>query len=173
MFDDDEMFNPRRAGGVLTPPSGFSQISKKGSTERHRFWHTYLYIASAHIVKISDRGHSTSGHQITPSDLTSEKVRMLVIATANDRSLRNFQILISVAVSMKCVSRNFGVGNLRSGQFYDLSIASQREKNEGRLLWTKTIRNTLKHRTKGSLDTLSQYIATSNPSSCRQGHFRS
>ena len=32
---------------------------------------------------------------------------------------------------------------------------------------------TLKHRVTGRLDTLSRNIATSDPSSCRQGHFRS
>ena len=34
---------------------------------------TCSYIFPAHFVKISDPGHSRSGHQVTSSDLTSEK----------------------------------------------------------------------------------------------------
>ena len=37
----------------------------------------------------------------------------------------------------------------------------------------KNIKNTLKHRVKGKLDTLSRNIAADDPSSCHQGHFRS
>ena len=50
-------------------------------TEKSNFCHTYAYIFSAHVLKISDRGHSRLGHQGTSStNLTSEKVQMLVIA---------------------------------------------------------------------------------------------
>ena len=58
---------------------------KNGDTERRRFWHTCLYIFSTHVVKSSDPGRSRSGHQVTSSNLTSENVWMLVIATLNDR----------------------------------------------------------------------------------------
>ena len=65
---------PRRAGGCLNTSSGFSQMSQK---QRRRappsFGHLLIHF-SAHIVKISDPGHSRSGHKITSSDLTSEKV---------------------------------------------------------------------------------------------------
>ena len=65
-------------GDVWTSHSGLSQIS--------RFWLACSYTFSAHFVKISDPGHWRSGHQVTSSDLTSEKVWMFVIATPNDRS---------------------------------------------------------------------------------------
>ena len=57
-------------------------------------------------------------------------------------------------------SRNF---DIRSGQYCDLSIVRQWEKNEKRLFWTKTIRNTLKHRVTGRVDTLGRNISTSDP----------
>ena len=66
-------------GGCYDTPSGF--------------WHTCPYIFSAHFVKISD-----PGHQVTSSDITSQKVLMLVIATLTDRSHWNFQRLTSVTV---------------------------------------------------------------------------
>ena len=47
------------------------------------------------------------------------------------------------------------------------------EKIEMRLFWAKTLRNALKHLVTGRLDTLNRNIATSDPSSCRQGHVRS
>ena len=55
------------------------------------------------------------------SDLISEKVRILVIATATDRSHRNFQRLIWVTVCIKCISRNFDINDLRSSEFGTLS----------------------------------------------------
>ena len=118
-------FNPRRAWGVFGHPSGF--------------WHTCSYILFAHI---SDLGHSRSGHQFTSSGLTSEKVWMLVIATPIGRSPRNFQRLISVTVSRKCIARNFDIDDLRSGQVCDLFIMLVGEKWKTPLL-EKTIRNSL------------------------------
>ena len=99
---------------------------------------------------------------------------MFVVASPNDRSPWNFQRLISVLqVSIKCTSRNFDIRNLRSGQFYDLSIISQWEKNARRLFWKKIVRSTVKHRVTSRIHTLSRNIVTSDPSSCRRGHFRS
>ena len=60
-------FNPRCAWGA--PLHVFREYLKSG-----RFLHACSYIFSAHVVKISDSGHSRSGHQVTSSDLTSEKV---------------------------------------------------------------------------------------------------
>ena len=57
----------------------------------------------------------------------------------------------------------------RSGQFCDLSIISQWKKIER----MKIIRNTLKHRLTGRIDTTNRNIAASDSSSCRQGHLRS
>ena len=48
-------YSPRRAGGMDTP-SGF--------------WHTFLYLFSANVVKISDPAHWKSGQQATSSDFT-------------------------------------------------------------------------------------------------------
>ena len=98
---------------------------------------------------------------------------MFLNATPTERFSWNFQRLLQTRVSIKCISQNFNIGDLRSGQFCDLSIISQWEKNERRLFWTKTIQNTLKHRLRGRIDTLSRNITTHDPSSCHQGHFRS
>ena len=68
------------------------------------------------------------------SDVTSEKVLVLFIATPNNTSSKNFQRLILVIVSMKCISRNFDIGALKLGQFCDLSIISQLKKIESHLL---------------------------------------
>ena len=141
--------------------------------ERRHFQHTYSYVFSAHFRKISDQGNSMSGHQVMSSDLTSEKGWMLVIATPTDWSPWNFQRLISLIASIKQLSQNLDIGDPRSGQFCDLSIISQCEKNERHLFWTKTIWNTLEHRVTVIIDNLNHNIATSYPSSCRRGHFRS
>ena len=67
---------------------------------------------------------------------------------------------ILVPVSIKCISRNFDICGPRSGHFCDIFIISQWKKDERRLFWKKTIRNTLKHRVTGRLDNLSRNIAT-------------
>ena len=98
---------------------------------------------------------------------------MLVIASTNDRSPWHFQRLISVTASIKYMSGNFdiGDGDPRSGHFATSPLyIGQWEKIERRLFWTKTIRNTLKHRVTGGLYTLNRNIAISDPSTCRQGH---
>ena len=82
-----------------------------------------------------------------------------VVATPNARSPWNFQRLISVTVSINCISQNFHIGDSRSGKFCNLYIISKWEKIERRLFWTKTIRNALKHWITGRLDTLSRNIA--------------
>ena len=106
----------RDVPGVFEPLSFFSQISAV-------FWHTYLYLFSAHVVKISDESHSRPGHQVTQSDVTSGKVGMFVIATPTDWSSWNLQRLISVTVSINCIPRHFDNGDPRSGQFCDLSLS--------------------------------------------------
>ena len=159
---------------VATAFSRFLLIIQRShvGAERRPFCHTYPYAISAH-VKISEPDHWRSGHQVASSALTSEKVCMLVIATPNDWSPWNLQRLISLTVSIKCLSGSFDVGDPRSGQFCDLSIISKWEKIERRLFWTKAIGNTLEHRITVRIDTLSQNIGTSYPYSCRRGHFRS
>ena len=118
-----------------------------------------------------------SHHQVTSSDLTSEKVWMLLITTPTERPPWHFQWFIRVIVSVKFMSRNFYIGDLRSDQFCDLCIISQREKNDRRLIWNETIPNNLKHRDTGKLDTLNRKIATSDTdphvSEVISGHERS
>ena len=58
-------------GRMDPPPMVFREYLKNGGAERRRFWYTLSYINSTHVVKISDQGHSRSGHQVTWSDLTS------------------------------------------------------------------------------------------------------
>ena len=82
---------------------------------------------------------------------------------------------INIRISIyKILSWNFHIGDSRSGQFCDPSIwyKPMGEKWK-RLFWTKSMRNTFKHQVTGRLDTLNQTIATSDPSPCCQGHFRS
>ena len=61
-----QAFNPHRAGGggVLRPPSGFSQISQNGGTQRRCFWHNLSYIVSALVAKILASGNQRLGHQV-------------------------------------------------------------------------------------------------------------
>ena len=68
------------------------------------------------------------------------------------------------------ISVTLGQANLSTSPLLGIS---QWEKIERRLFWTKTIRNTLKHRFTGRLDTMNPNIATSDSSLCCQGHFRS
>ena len=151
--------NPRPDGeGESTPLSAF------GTTVHNLFRTCYENFRPRSLKVMSP---------VTSSDLTSEQVWILVIATPNDRSPWNFKPLISVTVSIKFISRDFDIGDPRSGQFCDLSIKSQWEKIERRFFCTKTIQNTLKHRVTGKLNTLNQNIATGDPSSCRRGRFRS
>ena len=69
-------------------------------------------------------------HHYYHHHFTSEKVSTFVIAAPNDRSPWNFQRLVSVTVSIKYASRNFDIGDPRSGQICDLLILSQWEKIE-------------------------------------------
>ena len=153
---------PHRAEG-FRPLQVFRECLKKVFRE-YRFWHTCVYIFSAHVVKTSDQGHSRSGHQATSSDLTSEKVWMLVTATPNARSPWNFERLISLPVSIKYISRNFVIDDPRSGRFWDLSITStSMGESKRHIFWKKTIRNTLKHRFAVRFDSLTQNIGTNDP----------
>ena len=67
----------------------YTQIFEIGSAPRRRFCTPVQRscIFSAHIIQISDEGHSRPDYQVKSSDLTSEKVSMLVIATPIELSL--------------------------------------------------------------------------------------
>ena len=128
------------------------------------FLHMLWKFQTQRTLKVRSLGHVKWPHL--------RKVLILVIATPNDRSPWNFERLIIITVSIKCISRNFYIGDPRSGQFCDLSFICQCEKIERSLFWTKTIWNTLKPPVRCRLDILKRNIATSDPS-CRRGHFRS
>ena len=147
--------NHRPNGGCWEPLCFFSRLPENSGPQRHRFWHTLSYIFSAYVVNLSDPGHTRSGHQVASSDLTSWRVWMLVKATPTEWFPWNYQWLIQVTVSIKCISPSFDIGDQRSGQFCDLSPKCQWEKIEKRLFWTKTILNTfsLKHKITGTIDT--------------------
>ena len=104
------------------------------------FWQTCSYTCFVYVVKISEPSHSRSGYQVTSSDLTSQKVWMLVIATWN------FQWLIRVEVSKMCVLEFwYWWPKVRPILWPPISIMSQSEKIERCLFWTKVILNALKH----------------------------
>ena len=92
----------------------------------HRLWKFQTQVT---------QGQVTRSRQVT----LPQTVWMLVKATPNELLPWNFQRLIQVTMFIKCVSQKFDIDDLRSGQFSDLSIISQWEKNERRLFWTKTI----------------------------------
>ena len=115
-----KIINPLRAwrgGGCLDTSPQFFRIYQ----ERRRFLLICSHIFFAH-VKIPDSGHLRSGHQVTSSALTSEKVWILVTVAPNHQSPWNFQRFISLTVSIKYLARNFDIGDLRSGQFCNLYI---------------------------------------------------
>ena len=105
--------NLRRAGCVFVfehTPSGFSQISKKMHTSfPHMLWKFQTQVI---------QGQVTRSRQVT----SHQEMFELAIQTPNARSPWNFQRLISVTVSIKCLSRNFDIGDPRSDQFCDFSI---------------------------------------------------
>ena len=142
----------------------FLQKSKKRRRRSHPFLETCSCTFSTH-VKISDQSHSRSGHQLTSSGLTSESLNAHHSYT-DWRTLWNFQRLIRITISTKCLSRNFDIDDLRSGQLCDLSITymyiSQVDKNERRLFRTETIINTLKYSIVGNIDTRNRTIAPSD-----------
>lgn len=55
-----------------------------------------------------------------------------------DRSISSLQDLVRVPVCAICISRNFDIGDLRSGQFRDLPIISQWGKNQLPVFTPKT-----------------------------------
>ena len=150
----DLYVNPRRAWECLdTPSSGFSHISQKqrhwappfffgtlASTFFPQMW-KFQTFNSPQTLQVRSSGHVKWPHL--------RKVWILVIATPNDRSPWSFHRLISVALSIKYVSRNFDIGHPRSGQLCDVFIicklfgenwkAPHLEAPEAFLLWLLTL----------------------------------
>ena len=160
---------------TLTPPS-FPDCQKTAARSADVFsirYHASLSQCCAMWWKFQTQvmqGQVTRLCQVTSSH---KKVWMSVKSTPNERFTWNFQRLMQVTMSIKYFSQNFDNGDLTSGQFCDFPIISQWEKIEKRLLWTKTIINTLKHRVTSRIDTLNRTITTCDPSSWPEGHFRS
>ena len=80
-------------------------------------------------MKISAPGQVRSGHQASSRDPTSEKVRSRAKATVFVQSTSNVLMCVRGLIPTTCISRIFRIGDLRSGQFCDLPIISQWEKN--------------------------------------------
>ena len=163
-----KVFNPRQAGGFLTPPSGFHRYLKKQTAALRAAILGYVLIHLFHTLCENFRPRSLKvrlpGYVKWLHLRKTLNARHRFIATLNDRSPRNFQRLIAATVSIKRSSRNIEIGDLRSGQFCDVSIISQWEKHERHLFWTKAIRNILKHRVTGRLHlTMNWNVATSDP----------
>ena len=135
---------------------------------------------------LKSRSEVTQGQVTTSIEWPRpEKVWMLVIPTPNDQlqtfiqtewSAWNFQRLISVTVG---IYRNVYFGILLSMTQGRVNFGtsplgiSQSEKNGMRRFCRRNPLETPKHQVTGRFDTLRRNIATSDPSSCRQGHFRS
>ena len=140
---------------------------KNGVVPCRCFWHTYSYICSTNVAKFRtpvSQGQVTRSRQVTSHH---KKSSMLVIATTTlklsaidicNPYIQNTRLGISISVT--------------HGQVNIATSPNQWDKTEGRLFWTKTIRNTSKYWLSGRIETLNQNIATNDPSSCRRGHFR-
>ena len=122
-------------------------------------------------MKISEPVHSRSGWG---SDLTSEKVCLNARHDYAEcpNTLKLLAIDIRNSIYEVYISEIWCRWPKIRSNFRPLHYKSMGG-NERSLFSLKTNRNALKHRVTGRLDTLSQNIATSDPSPCRQGHFRS
>ena len=103
---------------------------------------------------------------------TSENVWLLVIATPNVWSPWNFQRLISVPLY-----KNVYLGILISVTQGQVNFAASPLQVNGRKMKGASFERkpfeALNHRVTGRPDIMSWNIVTSDPSPCRQGHFRS
>ena len=68
-----------------------------------------------------------SGQATRPGQVTLPKKSWLRRDYSFKISIWNFQELIKVSAPTKCISLNFDLGDLRSGQFWDLTIIRQWE----------------------------------------------
>ena len=162
--------NLRPNGGCWEHPLFFFQIARKQRPAASPFLvHLIIHLFRICCEAFRPRSHKdrSPGHAKWPHLMKSLNTR---------QSYTDWMISLKLSVipvSIKCISPNFDIGDQRSGQFCDLSIKCQWEKIEKRLFWTKTVLNTLKHHVTGKIDTLNWKIATIDPSSWPQGHFRS
>ena len=127
-----QQVNPHRAGGRLDPPPIRYFVNNEktaASSQKRRFWHTFLCILSAPFLKISAESHRRSDHQVRSSDPTSKNICDFTVTTVLKGSTWNLQGVIRVSVPTKRMSRNFYFGDLRSGQFCDLHIIGNGRKS--------------------------------------------
>ena len=137
------------------PPAVFPVCQKRRRVAPPNFVYliTVLFYTMLRILKFV-LGQVRSGHQVRPSDLTSQKVCRHVTSTVFKRTRWNFHDYIRAPeLRFKFLSRNFHIGDFGSCHYCRFAIISQWEKIERRLFWTKTILNTLEHQATGKLDT--------------------
>ena len=79
-----QQVNPHRAGGRLDPPPIRYFVNNEktaASSQKRRFWHTFLCILSAPFLKISAESHRRSDHQVRSSDPTSKNICDCTVTT--------------------------------------------------------------------------------------------
>ena len=116
-------------------------MSKKLWSGAQPFFNTCQCIFFARVVDILDIGHSRSGHQITSSDLTSEKKCNARYSYTDWPPVALTLSRVDIRNSVyKYLSQNLDIGDLRSGQFATSQLCiCQWEKIERRLFWTKPL----------------------------------
>ena len=142
---------PCRAG--VGHPWGFSQLFQ----ERRHLWHLFVHMfRTCENFRPRSLKVRSPGHVKWPQSL-------------------NFKRMISVTVSIRSLSRNFYIGDLRSGKFCDLSITckSMGEHLKAPLLNENHAKHSQTSGYRRKLDNLNRKIETSCPSSYPLGQFRS
>ena len=112
-------------GVILTTPMFFSRIAKKWQRAAPPFcipFHASISHPSRKFQSKVISGQVTRTGQVTLPKKNSD----FAMITVFEVPIRNFQ-LIKASVPTKRVSRNFDFGDLRSGQFWDLTIIRQWE----------------------------------------------
>ena len=121
----------RGAGGwrLDAPQLRFSKVARKtAARSAARFSPTLAPTFSATCVKMVTLGHERSGHQVESRDLTSKKFEL--VPNTHNYLPNVFKLLLlddvtTVPATCITISRiSFYIGDLRSGQFLDLSIMS-------------------------------------------------
>ena len=121
------------------PPSGFSQIADKRRRGAlpflaQQFIHLFRTLCEnlgLENLRLFENLGLDVTYSVPSSDLTSDKLNARYSYPERPITLKLSAIYryifsgISVPVSMKRFSQNFDIGDLRSGQFCDLSIISQ------------------------------------------------
>ena len=169
-----EFVNPRRAGGVLEhPPSGFSQIAEK----RRRGAPPFLAQLFIHLFRtLCEKFGPRSLKVRSPSHVKWPHLRKSL-------NVRHSYTEWPISLKLSAINIRTSIYETYISEFWyrwpkvrsilpPLHYKSMGEKWKAPLL-KENHSKTLKHRVTSRLDTLSRNIQTSDPSACRQGHFRS